>query len=80
MTKEVYVSEQSRKMSARELREINLVINRLGGIVATAKLLRCKHPPVCQWRQRGIPLQRIMYLQAVRPDVFEGTRFEVPKA
>lgn len=71
------MSVQVKQLSADELTDVNRVIDRLGGPSAAATLLRCKHPAICQWRYVGIPPQRVMYLQAVRPDVLEGTRYEV---
>lgn len=74
---EVYVSELRAKLSKKHLAEIDQVIERLGGVNAAARLLRIKHPSVCLWRYQDIPEPRLMYLQAVRPDALEGTRFEL---
>lgn len=51
--------------------DANKIIDELGGTVAVADLCRCKPPSVSEWRKSGIPIARLMYLQAVRPDVFE---------
>lgn len=74
------MSALPKKLSGVKLKEINLVIDRLGGPAAAASFLRCKHPAVCQWRYFGIPPQRVMYLQAVRPDALIGTRYQVKEA
>jgi hypothetical protein len=49
----------------------DVVIDRLGGSVATATLCQVTPQAVSQWRRTGIPKPRRMYLQAVRPEVFE---------
>jgi hypothetical protein len=70
------VAKLGDKLAEPHLSEVNLVIERLGGVLAAAKLLRCKHPAVCLWRYQDIPGVRVMYLQAVRPDALVGTRYE----
>lgn len=57
--------------------EVSLVIKRLGGPNLVAALCEIEHSSVCQWRNSTIPKARLMYLQAVRPDVFVGTQWEV---
>jgi DNA-binding transcriptional regulator YdaS (Cro superfamily) len=47
-----------------------LVIQRLGGNKKTAVLCKVTRSAVSQWRTNGIPRTQLMYLQAVRPDVF----------
>lgn len=46
------------------------IIDALGGTVATAKLCNVTPHAVSQWRTRGFPKARIMFLRAVRPDLF----------
>lgn len=48
----------------------NVIIDRLGGPAKVARLCRVRSQAVSQWRHDGIPDARLMYLQAVRPDVF----------
>ncbi|HET9701157.1 MAG TPA: Cro/CI family transcriptional regulator [Burkholderiales bacterium] len=47
------------------------IIDRLGGTGEVAKLCEVSPAAVSQWRHDGIPKARMMYLRAVRPDVFE---------
>ena len=51
--------------------DANKIIDSLGGTVAVADLCEVKPPSVSEWRNSGIPKARLMYLRAVRPDVFE---------
>ena len=47
------------------------IIDALGGTAAVAKLCEVAAPSVSEWRKRGeIPRARLMYLKAVRPDIF----------
>lgn len=48
----------------------NQIIDALGGTAEVARLCDVKQPSVSQWRKEGIPAARLMYLRAVRPDVF----------
>ncbi len=48
----------------------NVIIDRLGGTAEVARLCQVKPPSVSQWRESGIPAARLMFLKAVRPDVF----------
>jgi hypothetical protein len=50
----------------------SLVIDRLGGAVATGRLCEVTPQAVSQWRRDGIPKARRMYLQMLRPDAFEA--------
>lgn len=50
----------------------NIVINRLGGTAATAKICKCKPPSVSDWRVNGIPSAREQYLRLAHPEAFEG--------
>ena len=47
------------------------IIDALGGTCAVAGLCGgIKPPSVTKWRTNGIPQARLMFLKAVRPDVF----------
>ena len=47
------------------------IIDALGGTCAVARLCGgIKPPSVTKWRTNGIPQARLMFLKAVRPDVF----------
>jgi len=48
----------------------NLIIDRLGGTGELAKLCRVSAQAVSQWRWKGIPPARLMFLELLRPDVF----------
>ena len=48
------------------------IIDALGGTSEVARLCNVKAPSVSEWRVRGIPPAREMYLRAVRPEVFEA--------
>lgn len=50
----------------------NLIIDRLGGTSETARLCEIEPPSVSDWRKYGIPKSRLLFLKAVRPDVFEN--------
>lgn len=50
----------------------NKIIDALGGTAEVARLCQVKPPSVSQWRESGIPAARLMYLKAVRPDVFSA--------
>jgi hypothetical protein len=63
------------------------IIARLGGTVAVARLCDCSPQAVSQWlgcdsdgKQREIPKARLMYLKAVRPEVFIERRGARTKA
>ncbi len=48
----------------------NQIIDALGGTAEVARLCDVKQPSVSEWRKNGIPHARLMYLQAIRPEVF----------
>lgn len=54
----------------------NKVIDLLGGTTAVAVMCKVKPPSVSEWRKSGIPDARLMYLQAIRPDVFAEAQAE----
>jgi hypothetical protein len=58
----------------------NIIIDKLGGTSAVAKLCEVKVPSVSEWRHNGIPKARLMYLRAVRPEVFDEPQQSEPKA
>ena len=47
------------------------IIDALGGTAEVARLCRVRMPSVSEWRKTGIPDARRMYLEAIRPDVFD---------
>lgn len=47
----------------------NEIIDALGGTSETARLCEIKPPSVAEWRIRGIPKSRVMYLRLLRPDL-----------
>ena len=47
------------------------LIDKLGGPSAVAKLLEVTPQAVSQWRDKGIPRARMMYLRLIRPDLFQ---------
>lgn len=49
----------------------NKIIDQLGGSLKVAALCDVTVGAVSQWRRAGIPRARLMYLKAVRPDVFQ---------
>lgn len=53
-----------RRMEAQE------IISALGGTAETARICECSPQAVSQWIKDGIPKARLMYLKAVRPEVF----------
>lgn len=54
----------------------NLVIDRLGGTGAVAKLCKIKPPSVAKWRSNGIPEYRLDFLRLARSDVFRALEAE----
>ncbi len=58
------------------------IIKKLGGTVKVARLCECTPQAVSQWfgvdadtgRQRLIPNSRLLYLKAIRPDVFKKSQ------
>lgn len=51
--------------------DANKLIDALGGTVETAKLCQVVPSAVSQWREKGIPKSRLMFLRLARPEVFE---------
>lgn len=52
--------------------DANKIIDDLGGTAKVADLCEVTKQAVSQWRSDGIPHARLMFLKAVRPDVFAG--------
>jgi len=50
------------------------MIELLGGVTAAARFFEVKPPSVCGWRKKGIPRARLMYLRAVRPDIYAAAQ------
>ena len=48
----------------------SLIVDRLDGNAAVAKMFRISSQAVSKWRNTGIPGARRMYLEATRPEVF----------
>ncbi|MCA8326103.1 Cro/CI family transcriptional regulator [Burkholderia cepacia] len=48
----------------------NLVIDRLGGTSAVARICEIKPPSVHEWRTKGIPKPRLQFLRLAFPDAF----------
>lgn len=46
------------------------IIRRLGGSTKTAELCEITTGAVSQWKKKGIPKPRLMFLKLARPDVF----------
>lgn len=57
--------------------EPETIILRLGGPVRVARLCEVTPQAVHQWKTK-IPPARLMYLKAVRPDVFAAAQSEPP--
>lgn len=58
----------------------NKIIDALGGTNEVAELCQVTAQAVSQWRVDGIPKARLMYLQAIRPDVFKDAGKDRQKA
>lgn len=54
------------------------IIDRLGGTSKTARLFEITAPSVSEWRSKGIPKARMMYLRAVFPEVLRLDESIVP--
>jgi hypothetical protein len=59
-----------RNESMPETDDADRVIDALGGTVKVASLCKVTPQAVTQWRSKGLPASRRMYLEVVRPDVF----------
>lgn len=52
------------------------VIDALGGTFRVAEMCEVRPPSVSEWRKRGIPKARLLFLRLARPDVFVGEDFD----
>ncbi|HDR9052651.1 TPA: hypothetical protein QDB02_000333 [Burkholderia vietnamiensis] len=50
----------------------NVVIDRLGGTSAVARIFEIKPPSVHEWRRNGIPKARLQFLRLAHPRVFQA--------
>ncbi len=50
--------------------DADALIDELGGTVAVARLCEVTSQAVTQWRRKGIPKPRLMYLRAINPAAF----------
>ena len=48
----------------------NQIIDDLGGTAEVARLCNVKPPSVSEWRIKGIPQARLMFLKLAKPEVF----------
>lgn len=48
----------------------NVVIDRLGGTGAVARICEINPASVSEWRREGIPKYRVQFLRAVYPEAF----------
>lgn len=48
----------------------NVVIDRLGGTGAVARICEINPASVSGWRENGIPKSRVQFLRAVYPEAF----------
>ena len=48
------------------------IIDRLGGTTCVATIFDITKASVSNWRKKGIPPARLMYLEVARPDVLIG--------
>lgn len=51
--------------------DANHLIDFLGGTGAVAKLCEVEPASVSEWRRKGIPKARLMFLRLARPDAFQ---------
>jgi hypothetical protein len=56
------------------------IIDRLGGTAQVARMFGVRMPSVCDWKKRGIPRARMMYLSAVHPSALIGMDVEAATA
>jgi hypothetical protein len=53
-------------------------IDLLGGTRASARFFEVTPAAVVQWKRKGIPRARLMYLRVARPDVYAAALGEEP--
>lgn len=61
---------------ARQARDAQMVIDRLGGPSAAGRLLNIAPPSICAWRRNGIARGWVKLFQETRPEVLAGTQWE----
>jgi hypothetical protein len=47
-------------------------IELLGGTRASARFFEVTPAAIVQWKRKGIPRARLMYLRVARPDIYEA--------
>jgi hypothetical protein len=52
------------------------IIDALGGTSKVARLCEVKNPSVSEWRVRGIPKARLLFLRLKYPEVFTAEEFD----
>jgi len=52
------------------------LIDALGGTSAVAEIFDIKSPSVSDWRKTGIPPARLMFLKAIRPELFAKSELQ----
>lgn len=52
--------------------EHSKLIDLLGGTTKVASLCKVRSQAVSRWRRDGIPQARLMYLEAIHPEVIRG--------
>lgn len=55
------------------------IIDKLGGTAHVARMFRIKQASVSEWRNKGIPPARVMYLEVVHPELFAAENSSTPK-
>lgn len=55
------------------------VIAELGGTTATAELFGIEPPSVSNWKRKGIPPARLMYLEVAKPEVLARVRAKLKR-
>lgn len=57
-------------MTSKSQHPDSRIIDALGGTMAVTRLCEVRSASVSKWRWTGIPRARLMFLKAIRPDVF----------
>lgn len=57
-------------MTSKSQHPDSRIIDALGGTMAVTRLCEVRSASVSKWRWTGIPRARLMFLRAIRPDVF----------
>lgn len=52
------------------------IIDAIGGTFEVARICEVQPPSVSEWRRRGIPRARLMFLRLARPEVFAAEDFD----